>query len=357
MGIGARPVSRGVNEMKKWEGFQRGVNLGGWFSQCDYSEERYDSFIQPEDFAVIRSWGADHVRLPVDFNLLESREGKPLESGYARLRKAVDCCRANSLHMVLDLHKTAGFSFDPGEQEAGFFENPAFQERFCRLWERIAEHFAPDADILAFELLNEVTDRDFMPVWNRVSRECIRRIRVFAPTVPILVGGYWHNSALSVKDIDPPVDAHIVYNFHCYEPLIFTHQGADWMSPPMDTAFRIPVNASFGEMDAAGRRMLNGTCAGVDQYPPETTLSPAYFAAFFAEAVEAAEKNDVPLYCGEYGVIDRAKPEEALTWFRCIHEAFERFGIGRAAWSYRQMDFGLSDPRMDGVRGELIRYL
>ena len=40
-----------------------------------------------------------------------------------------------------------------------------------------------------------------------------------------------------------------------------------------------------------------------------------------------------------------------------IHTAFEKYGIGRAAWSYRQMDFGLSDARMDGVRAELVKVL
>ena len=67
--------------------------------------------------------------------------------------------------------------------------------------------------------------------------------------------------------------------------------------------------------------------------------------------------KNVPLYCGEYGVIDCASPEDALEWFRMIHEAFEHYGIGRAAWSYRQMDFGLSDPRMDDVRAELLLNL
>ena len=75
------------------------------------------------------------------------------------------------------------------------------------------------------------------------------------------------------------------------------------------------------------------------------------------EAAEAAEKNGVALYCGEYGVIDRTDPEDALAWFRMIHEAFEHYGIGRAAWSYREMDFGLSDERMDAVRDELIGLL
>ena len=188
--------------MRQFKGFQRGVNLGGWYSQCDHSEQRYDTFIRDEDFAVIRSWGADHVRVPVDYELLENDDGSPRESGYARLEHTITLCRANGLNMVLDLHKTAGFSFDPGEQEAGFFENETYQERFFRLWERIAEHFRSDSDMLAFELLNEVTEQAYCDTWNRIASECIRRIRTLAPTVNILVGGYWHNSAVSVKDID-----------------------------------------------------------------------------------------------------------------------------------------------------------
>ena len=76
-----------------------------------------------------------------------------------------------------------------------------------------------------------------------------------------------------------------------------------------------------------------------------------------ADAVNAAARYDVPLYCGEYGVIDCARPEDALVWFTLIHGAFEKYGIGRAAWSYREMDFGLSDARMDGVRDELVKVL
>ena len=55
--------------MKQFSGFQKGVNLGGWFSQCDCTEEHYDSFILPEDLNVVRGWGCDHVRVPVDYTL------------------------------------------------------------------------------------------------------------------------------------------------------------------------------------------------------------------------------------------------------------------------------------------------
>ena len=40
--------------MLKERGFHRGINLGGWLSQCDYSPERLNGFITEEDFAVIR---------------------------------------------------------------------------------------------------------------------------------------------------------------------------------------------------------------------------------------------------------------------------------------------------------------
>ncbi len=342
--------------MRIFTGYQKGVDLGGWFSQCDHSEERYDTFITAADFAVVRSWGCDHVRLPVDYDLLEDKYGAPREKGYERLERAVGWARANGLNMVLDLHKTAGFSFDPGEQEAGFFENEKYQQRFYALWERIARRFGKDGDMLAFELLNEVTEQKYGPVWNRIAAECVRRIRVYAPRTKILIGGYWHNSAAAVKDLPAPFDENIVYNFHCYEPHIFTHQGAYWM-PTMDTSFRISVNASFREMAEATRRMLGGALVDFEKWPPDATISAAFFEDFLQEAVRTAEARNVPLYCGEYGVIDKASPEDALVWYRDIHAAFEKYGIGRAAWSYRQMDFGLADPRMDGVRPELLGCL
>ncbi|MBO4563598.1 MAG: cellulase family glycosylhydrolase [Clostridia bacterium] len=341
--------------MRIWQGYKKGIDLGGWFSQCDHTEERYLGFIRCEDFAVIKSWGADHVRVPVDYELLEDADASPIESGYAHLERAAGYCRENGLNMIIDLHKTAGFSFDPDEREAGFFENPSYQERFMRLWENIARRFG-NREGIAFELLNEVTEREYCDTWNRISHECIKRIRAIAPATPILVGGYWHNSAAAVKDIAAPYDENIVFNFHCYEPLVFTHQGAPWIKE-MDTCFRVSSDAPFGMLDDASKRLLPGDCSGLADYPADTRLSPAYFEEFFREAVGAAERHNVPLYCGEYGVIDRATPEDALVWFRMINAAFEKHGIGRAAWSYREMDFGLSDARMDGVRDELIKYL
>ena len=342
--------------MKLWPGYTHGVNLGGWLSQCPHTRERYETFIGEDDIRTIRDWGLDHVRVPVDYELVEDETGAFREEGFVYIQRAVDWCRRYKLHMILDLHKTCGFSFDAGERECGFFEDAALQERFYRLWEEFARRYGGCADMLAFELLNEVTEPVYSDAWNRIAAACIARIRALAPTAKILVGGYWNNSLEALPELLPPPDEHVIYTFHCYEPLIFTHQGAYWI-PGMDTDFRLSAEASYGEMEACSRRELRHWHASFDGLDPAGRLSAAYFERRFAEAVRLAEERGTGLYCGEYGVIDRAAPEDALRWYACIHAAFEKYGIGRAAWSYREMDFGLADERLDGVRERLLPLL
>ncbi len=342
--------------MKTWNGYQKGINLGGWLSQCDDTEETYSNFVKEEDIKTIKEWGMDHVRVPFDYELIEDKEGNPVESGYGHIQDVIDWCGKYGLNMILDLHKTMGYSFDPAFGEEGFFDSEKLQERFYLLWEKVAERFGKYEGRLAFELLNEVTDKSYCELWNQIAENCIKRIRKIAPTIKILVGGYWNNSVDSVKDLAMPYDENIIYNFHCYEPLIFTHQGAPWI-PTMDTSFRISIDAPYKEMDVAGEKMLQQVTTGFAGFSSDTTLSSAYFEKIFAEAIEVAEKRNVALYCGEYGVIDRVDPEEAVKWYAMINQVFRKYGIGRSAWNYKLMDFGIADPRMDEVRQELLTYL
>ena len=316
--------------MLRERGFYRGVNLGGWLSQCDYSEDRLNHFITEPDFEKIASWGLDHVRIPVDYNVLENEDGIYNESGFTRIENAIGFAKKYGLNTVIDLHKTAGFSFDVGEQESGFFESEKYQERFYKLWEELAKHFGKYSDYVALELLNEVTEQHFIDAWNRISCECIKRVRTYAPDTLILLGSYWNNSPEAVKDLEKPYDDRVIYNFHCYSPIEFTHQGAPWVDIiDQDARFH------FEDME----------------------ITPEYFEGLFAEAMEKAKENGTTLYCGEYGVIDRAEPEDALKWFKTINSVLEKYQISRAAWSYKEMDFGISDIRMDGGREELVKYL
>ena len=311
--------------------FYKGINLGGWLSQCSYEEKHMDTFISDEDYAVIAGWGADHIRIPFDYNILENEDGSYNEKGFARLRNAVETGLKYGLNTVLDLHKTAGFSFDCySENESGFFDSSALQERFCRLWEEVARRFADLSDHTAFELLNEVTDMGFMPAWNSIVSRCIERIRRIAPDTLILVGSCHNNAADMVPLLDAPFDSKVVYNMHCYEPLRFTHQGAYWTDA-------IAPDARYS--------------------PKECDVAPEYFEKLFSSAIEKAKANGAELYCGEYGVIDRVSPEDTLVWYKAINAVFEKYGISRCAWSYKKMDFGISDSRLDSIRDRLVQVI
>ena len=312
------------------KGFRKGINLGGWMSQCTYEEEWLDSFITEADYEKIASWGFDHVRLPVDYNILQAADGAFIEKGFERIDNALLLSRKYGLKTVLDLHKTAGFSFDELETESGFFENEKYQERFYSLWEEFARRYGADSENVVFELLNEVTEESYITAWNRISNECIKRIRAYAPETVILVGSYFNNAADTVQYLDPPYDSKVMYNFHCYEPLEFTHQGAYWTSK-IDPDKRV----KFAE-------------SGADE---------EYFEQLFSTAIDKAKKHGTSLYCGEYGMIDIASPEDSLEWFRTIHKVFEKHDIARSVWSYKKMDFGIADSKYDGIREELLKWL
>lgn len=316
--------------MKSFDGYKRGVNLGGWLSQCCHEVSHYDSFIGKEDIEKIAIWGLDHVRLPIDYNLVEDNSGNPVTAGYTYIDNAVKWCGEAGINLVLDLHKTAGFSFDKGENENGFFENEELQERFYQLWERLSERYGSYSNRVAFELLNEVTDKSYSDVWNDIIYKCIKRIRANAPDTVIIVGGYWQNSPDALPDIIKPYDDKTVLSFHCYDPLNFTHQGAPWVEG-MDPTFRM----SFDENE----------------------MTPDFFAGRFSSAIKTAEKYNAALYCGEYGVIDRTAPKDVLKWYMSINEAFRKFDISHSAWNYKEKDFGLSGEWIAPVIDELIKYL
>lgn len=63
-------------------GYQKGVNLGGWLSQCNHDKEHYENFILEQDIADIASLGVDHIRVPFDYELIQTEEGIYKEEGF-----------------------------------------------------------------------------------------------------------------------------------------------------------------------------------------------------------------------------------------------------------------------------------
>lgn len=344
--------------MRVFEGYQKGVNLGGWISQCNrYEKDYYETFIVEKDIEILAGWGLDHVRVPVDYQVVEDEEGNYIEDGFGYIANCIGWCRKYHLNMILDLHKTAGYAFDEreGADPDAFFKDEKLQQRFIRLWQEFAKRFGKNHDMLAFELLNEIVNPSVAKEWNAIAKKAVGAIREIAPDNYILVGGVNYNNAVSVPLLDEPYDDKIVYNFHCYEPLVFTHQKAYWIEG-MTKDFDMPYPASLEEYREKSSRFDQHSMGAIYTETIEK-VGPELFEALFADAIHTAQERNVPLYCGEYGVIDQAPLEDTVRWYRDIHEVFVKYGIGHAAWTYKDKDFGLIDPHYADIKEQLIELL
>ena len=295
----------------------------------------------------------DHVRLPFDFNILQDQSGNFIKDGFHYLDLAVQWCESAGLNIILDLHKAQGFSFDKGEMESGLFGNPIYEKRFIDLWILMAARYGKIGPHVSFELLNEVTSPAFNEGWMKLAEKTIREIRRIAPTVRILLGGYWNNSPDAVKDLITPPDENVFYTFHSYDPMCFTHQGAGWLDA-MPEDFRLKYPFDYDSEEASGAK----PSYEIMRMPWPTGKSDiTYFENKFADALRVGKERNVLLYCGEYGTIDLADDKSTLNWFKEIHSIFQKYEIGHCIWNYKGKNFGLSESHYEYILEEILKSM
>ncbi len=70
--------------------------------------------------------------------------------------------------------------------------------------------------------------------------------------------------------------------------------------------------------------------------------------ARFRRGIEWGARNQVPLYCGEFGAFpSHTKPEHRANWFRDFNEVLAANKIGWAVWGWDE-GFGLNRRKVDG---------
>jgi len=200
--------------------FKKGINLGGWISQYQmWPDPNFDTFITEKDIALISSLGMDHVRLPVDCDLIEEDKApyKMKEEGLRHIDDCLKWCKAHNLALIIDLHRAPGYSFENSLKDADgsknqLFTNLALQERYTNIWKSLALRYYDTKSNLIFELLNEVTGVE-PSVWNSLAAKAVDVIRTVDKGRIIMIGGTNYNSVFSLKDIAIINDPDNIYPF------------------------------------------------------------------------------------------------------------------------------------------------
>jgi len=304
--------------------FSRGVNLSQWFETNSPRAIRFSRYTE-RDFKELREMGADVVRLPIYLHAMTS--GAPdytLDPLFLELLdQAVDMAERNDMHIILDNH-----SFDPIIPT-----DPKIESILLKVWPQMAAHFRDRSDLVIYEILNEPHGID-PALWAKIQGKAIDAIRKVDTRHAIVVGGANFNCIPELVKLPKYADKNLIYTYHFYDPMVFTHQGTDFSSPSLGALVDVPWPPESGKIPALPKN-LKGTWVDDNLKKYRESGTAARIFASLDVAQKFARERGVPLFCGEFGVMRAKAPaKDRAEWYRAVRTHLEEGGVAWTSWDY-----------------------
>jgi endoglucanase len=297
-----------------------GVNLGNMLEAP--REGAWGQSVQAGYFPIIRQAGFTLVRVPISWaaHVSPGPDFAVDPAFFDRIDWVVAQAKQNDLRVILDDHNDDALMKDPG----------ANSDRFTAIWKQVAEHYRDEPDTVLFELLNEPNGALDAPRWNALLARTLAIVRVSNPTRTVIVGPVRWNSIGALPDLALPAgDRHLLVTVHFYDPMTFTHQGAEWI-------------------DGSGK-WLGNTWQGDDAEKLAVTRA-------FDQAAAWGAANRRPIFLGEFGAYSKGDIDSRARWTAFVARTAESHGF---AWTYWEFcsGFGVYDPVAGAWRQPLLDAL
>lgn len=336
-----------VTKSQPIPGFMRGINLGNALDAP--SEGAWGVTLTEAHFDMVKAAGLDHVRLPVRFSAHAAGSAPyTIEPEFfARVDWAIQQAQSRQLSIIVDLHHYEELMKQPEQH----------YDRFLGLWTQIAERYKDRPANVAFELLNEPNTQLTAERWNDLAARAIKLVRQTNPTRLLIIDCFFWANADYLHTLNVPADPNIVASFHMYQPILFTHQGADWMDPEFRTrglVFPGPPAVPVVPLQAAlDKDWTANWFEGYNKLPvAENPGGPKTVFEQFQHAEKYIATKGHRMYMGEFGVIDNADDKSRENYVRLVREEAERRDIGWAYW-----DDGGKMKAMNVPQNSWIPYL
>lgn len=317
----------------------RSININRWFGRSSPAAlTELTNYVTPTEAKEIHDWGFTAVRLAVrePFLFVASTNATRLDPAKLQLLdSAIARLNAAGLMVVVDFH-----SKERKKHEV----DADYRGRMIQYWRLLARHLAvkSDPDKVYLELLNEPRFKNNPSGWNALQLRLYRVVRHEAPHHTILATSIDYSDPQTFPQLASLPDDNVIYTFHTYDPVAFTHQGASYLVDdlrqinglpwPADKDCTAPIRR-FARDQAATQYIQNYCTSGWNAIK---------FADYLKPAVEWARERDVPLFVGEFGARAGAMPEaDRLAWLSMARAYFEKERLPWALWSYDDC-YGLS---------------
>jgi len=311
-----------------------GINLSEWFAQVydqkGYTKEHFETWTTAQDIGLIKAMNFDHVRLSVNPQpMFRRKQADQIPDDYlGYLDAAVRMILDQGLAVIIDIHPDSDFK----EKLASDNE---FVEQFADYWRALARHYSSwNPDLVFFEILNEPEFKDRYR-WEGVQSKLAVAIREGAPAQTIIVAGANWSADNELLFIEPLRDPNIIYNFHFYDPHVFTHQGANWSTNYVHYLKGLPYPSTPENVQQAAALVpdainrLSVIHYGMDHW------NAARIDEEIAQIAAWGKRWNLPLTCNEFGVYRKmASPKDRAAWISDARTTLEKYNIGWTMWDY-----------------------
>src|SRR5262249_5888263 len=136
------------------------------------------------------------------------------------------------LAVVVNLHVNDATHHFNSRNLVGDVTAPLFTRYLSLVRDVAARLSRPDPARVAFEPVNEPPQSCGSAAWGLMQSELLRTARLAASRLTLIATGACGGMIAGLETLDPArlADANIIYTFPFYEPYVFSHQGAPWMS-------------------------------------------------------------------------------------------------------------------------------
>ena len=278
------------------------------------------------DFAWMRPWGFDFIRLPMDYRCWTDKNDpyKYDEACLKEIDQAVAFGKKHGVHVSLNLHRAPGFCINPPAEQRNLWTDAEARKQFNAQWTMFAKRFKglPSTQV-SFDLVNEPARYKKEEQYVEVHRGAVEAIRTIDPARLIFADGLQvgQKPAMALADLG------IAQSMHGYMPSRVTHYKASWaggMNWPEPTW---PLVIGNRTMDR--------------QWVYETRIKPWK---------ELAARG-VGINMGEWGCYNKTPHQVVLAWMKDVGQLVKAEGWGWALWNFRG-SFGLLDSKRGDVAYE-----
>lgn len=270
-----------------------------------FFDNTIDYVITEEDFANIKSMGANSVRLSLNTYKDFENESAPFtykENNFEKLDKMIEWAEKYSLYVTISMRQSpGGHNLSPHSGNFGLNQlwvNDDYQKRLIGLWEKIALRYINRSIVVGFDLLNEPEAPDrgsFNNVLNRLT-EAIRKVD--KNHIIFLEGNSWGKN---LDWIDIPSDKNTALSIHFYEPGSYAVNG-----------------------EGAYPSLIDGQDFNKEALRTKLTQRISY-----------AKELNRPVWVGEFGAVTKAV--NYLEYDKDIIDLFEEQSLNWNYWNYKNI--------------------